>query len=125
MCDETASSETILIVEDDVLVRTALADYLRKCGYRIIQASNEEEARIVLGERDIPVHVLFNAIHSFELTAWTRKQRPDLQVITAGNLEKAAHAASDLCEEGPHLKKPYEPQQVIDWIKRLQATKTR
>ena len=42
-----------------------------------------------------------------------------LDVILAGTIEKAAEEAGDLCEEGPHLKKPYEPQQVVDWIKKL------
>jgi hypothetical protein len=40
-------------------------------------------------------------------------------MILAGTVEKAAREAGNLCEEGPHLTEPYEPSQVIDWIKKL------
>ena len=55
----------------------------------------------------------------FALARWVRTERPRLNVILTGTIEKAAREAGDLCEEGPHLKKPYEPQNVVDWIKRL------
>jgi CheY-like chemotaxis protein len=35
----TDRSETVLIVEDDVMVRFALAGYLRHCGYHVIERS--------------------------------------------------------------------------------------
>jgi hypothetical protein len=46
-----------------------------------------------------------------------------VQVVLSGSVVKAAHAAGDLCEEGPHLTKPYEPQQVVEWIKKLRNLK--
>lgn len=120
--------ETILIVEDDVLVRTALAEYLRHCGYRVVEATSADEALSVLQEVDIKVDVVLSdvkisgAMDGFGLAKWVRKNRPGVQVILTGSVEKAAHAAGDLCEDGPHLAKPYEPQQVIEWIKRLKAS---
>ncbi len=115
--------DTVLVLEDDVMVRTALAEYLRHCGYRVIEAAHEKEVMHVFTETDLSIKVLFSAIPAFELMHWMRVHRPNVHVIRAVSLEKAAHAAGDLCEEGPYLKKPYEPQQVIDWVKRLQASK--
>jgi hypothetical protein len=61
----------------------------------------------------------------FGLAKWVRENRPGVQVILTGSVEKAAHAAGDLCLEGPHLAKPYEPHQVVEWIKRLKASTAR
>jgi len=120
--------ETILIVEDEVLVRTALAEYLRHCGYRVVETTSADEALSVLQEVVIKVDVVLSdvkisgSMDGFGLAKWVRENRPGVQVILTGSVEKAAHAAGDLCEDGPHLAKPYEPQQVIEWIKRLKAS---
>jgi DNA-binding response OmpR family regulator len=39
---------TILLVEDEVLIRTVLADDLRQEGYAIVEAANAEEALSIL-----------------------------------------------------------------------------
>jgi CheY-like chemotaxis protein len=39
---------TVLVVEDEILVRTAIAEYLRLAGYRIIEAANAAEAITVV-----------------------------------------------------------------------------
>ena len=121
------TAETVLIVENEVLVRTALAEYLRHCGYRVIEASCVDEAKMVLSETHIRIDVLFCAVEisgasdGFNLSAWARKTRPGLHTVLAANVLKAAKMAGNLCEEGPHLKKPYEPEHVIDWIRRLKG----
>ena len=47
MTDKPAFQETILVVEDDVLVRMPIAQYLRDCGYRVIEAVSADEAMAV------------------------------------------------------------------------------
>jgi CheY-like chemotaxis protein len=39
-----SASEVILIVEDELLIRLDIADHLRTCGYRVIEAANASEA---------------------------------------------------------------------------------
>jgi CheY-like chemotaxis protein len=128
MNENTASSDrpdTVLLVENEVLVRLAISEYLRHCGYRVIEAASASEALTLLAEPDIGIDVVFSAVElgeetdGFALARRVRTEWPGLNVILTGNFEKAAREAGDLCEEGPHLKKPYEPQQVVDWIKRL------
>ncbi len=113
---------TILVVESDAMVRTSLAQYLRHGGYRVIEAVSEDEALLVLTETDTGIGTLFCAVPAFALVQWIRRHRPAMQVVLAGSMQKAVHAAGCLCEGGPRFRKPYEPQQVIEWIRRLQAS---
>ena len=46
--DEQQTSSTILVVEDEVLVRMMIADELRNAGYTVLEASSADEALEVL-----------------------------------------------------------------------------
>jgi len=120
---------TILVVEDEVIIRMVISEYLRDCGYKVVEAANADEALIVLQNSDITVEVIFSDIEmpgsmdGFALAQWARANRPDLDVILVGSVPRAASAATDLCEQG-HLSKPYESQVVVDRIRRLIAART-
>lgn len=109
-----------------MLIRMPIAAYLRDCGYRVIEAASSDEALLVL-QRHAAIDVLFSeaevagALDAFALSQWTRKNRPGTKVVMAGSPKAAAKAAGKLCEEGPHLAKPYEPEAVEDYIRRLLA----
>ena len=117
----------MLIAEDAVLVRMAIAAYLRDCGYRVIEAASSDEALLVLQRCPVSIDVLFSgvniagALDAFTLSQWTRANRPHIKIVMVGAPKSAAAAAGKLCEEGPHLAKPYEPQVVEDYIRRLLA----
>ena len=126
---ERSADETILVVEDEVLIRTAISEYLRHCGYRVIEACSADEAITLLTQPDIiKIDIVFSDIEmpgsmdGFGLSKWIRQHHKGIEVVLTSTIEKAAKAAGDLCEEGPHLKKPYEPQQVVEWIKRLRGS---
>jgi CheY-like chemotaxis protein len=124
----SAISETVLVVEDEVLLRLVIAEYLRDCGYKVIEAADADEAVLVLKQPDLVVDVLFSDIEmpgsmdGFALAQWSRSNRPGLEVILTGTVPRAVNAAANLCEEGP-LPKPYEPQSVHDRIRRLLAAR--
>jgi CheY-like chemotaxis protein len=123
--------EIVLVVEDEVLVRYVISDYLRECGYQVIEASNADEACQVLQEASIAVDVLLSNVQmpglmdGFALARWVRANRSEVGVILVGTITRAADAAAQLCDEGPMLSKPYEPQAVVDRIKRLLAERKR
>ena len=37
------AQSTILVVEPDILVRMAIADYLRECGYKVLEGVTAED----------------------------------------------------------------------------------
>ncbi len=107
-----------------------IADYLRHCAYGVVEAANTDEALIALGEATLSIDVILcdvSALGSrsgFELATWVRTNRPELEVRLAGGVEMAAQTAAELCESGPHLARPYEPEAVVDYINRLRASRT-
>lgn len=123
--------EAILVIDGDIISRHAIADYLRNCGYHVVEAANTDEAIKALAEQALGIDVILcdiaaiGARSGFELAQWVRENRPGLEVRLAGNLDVAAKTAADLCETGPHLSRPYEPDAVVDYIKQLRATRDR
>ena len=122
---EDAHQECILVADGDVIARHAIADYLRHCGYVVIEATSSDEVVTVLQAPDLPVHfVLCDAqiggrMTGFELGAWIRAERPAIKVALTGATDKTAKVAAQLCDAGPHLSRPYDPQMVVEHIKTL------
>jgi CheY-like chemotaxis protein len=127
--ERTDPAQVVLVVEDEILVRMVIADYLRSCGYRVIEAASADEALIVLQHKEFEVDVVFSDIEmpgsmdGFELSKWLRANRPMVDVILAGSVKRAADAAAELCDEGP-VPKPYEPQLAADRIRQLMALRS-
>jgi DNA-binding NtrC family response regulator len=123
-------SETILVVEDDILVRIPISQYLRDCGYKVIEAADAEEAVTVLSHKETVIHIVFTdiempgALDGFGLAQWIRERKPGLDVILAGTLPRTIESAKKLCEEGP-IPKPYEARVVHNHIRRLLGARKR
>jgi CheY-like chemotaxis protein len=122
-----SSLQTVLVVEDEVLIRLVIADYLRECGYRVHEAVNAEEAVAILESPEVSVDVVFSDVEmpgsmdGFGLARWVRANKPGTQVILTSGAERSADIAATLCEAGPLLEKPYPSQDVVDRIKQLTA----
>lgn len=127
MEDKDREAPCVLVADSDILERHAIADYLRHCGYGVIEAASSEEVTTILETDRFPVQVLLcdarinGAMTGLELRAWAARHRPALRVALAASLEKTAALAAELCDEGPQLSRPYDPQMVVDHIKRLLA----
>jgi CheY-like chemotaxis protein len=114
---------TILVVEDEVLVRMAVADYLRHCGYRVVEAKTGEEAQAILRAGEL-VEILFSdidlgpGINGFELAKWTRANYRDIRILLTSGAAKMTQAAGELCD-GPMFSKPYPYEQLSRHIDKL------
>jgi CheY-like chemotaxis protein len=125
---DTDKRDSILVVDEDVISRHVISEYLRHCGYVVAEAASADEALTILKSREVALDVVLSAMHAtggtegFSLAHWIRENRPDLIVLLVGTIKRAADAAADLCEDSP-LSKPYEPQTVVDRIRRLRAAR--
>lgn len=121
----------LLIVDGDVLVRHHLAEYLRDCGFHVVEASTSKEALTFLGEEKILIDAVLTDVNiagdmsGFELAQWVRENCENTDVVLVGTLESAVEKAAGLCEESDNLRKPYDPQLVLERIKRLRAERDR
>jgi hypothetical protein len=48
-----------------------------------------------------------------------------LKILLAGTPERTVQNAAELCEVEPTLKRPYDPEFVLDRVKRLLAARAR
>lgn len=121
VCDEDAT--TVLVVEDEVLIRLMIADALRAQGLNVIEASNGDEAMHVL-QSALPVELLLTDIRmASELDGRTlalaaRGARPGLKLIVASSLE-ADDELAGLADAV--FSKPYDLNAIVDRVKSLLA----
>lgn len=111
---------TILLVEDEFLIRTSVAEELRIAGFTVVEASNADDALSVL-QAGTSIEVVFTDVKmpgSIDGAAFARRVRveyPSVKVfVTSGN------AAPELRKDiHGFLRKPYQIESVIKRIKRV------
>jgi two-component system, response regulator PdtaR len=117
---EPKTGATVLVVEDEVLVRMAIADEIRSAGYRVFEASNAHEALQVL--RHSPdVRLTFTdiqmpgSIDGIELARLIRSEYPAVKIVlTSGHL-----TAVDCVGHDGFFPKPYNAAKTIQHFKAL------
>jgi CheY-like chemotaxis protein len=114
--------DTILLVEDDAMVRTYAVDMLTRANYRVLTAGNGVEALQILQERrDIDLLftdvVMPGGLNGCELTDLARKGRPGLRVLyTSGYSADALTRDGRLVPGVSLLKKPYRRHDLLQAI---------
>ncbi len=110
---------SVLVVEDEAMVRLALSDYLQDCGFVVLDVGNASEAVAVLQTRAFDVDVVLTDVRmpgemdGFALARWIREHHPGLPVlITTGDKTKA-ETVMDLCEKNPIIEKPHDFKVVL------------
>lgn len=121
----TRVKPVLLLFDRNVLIRAALGDYLRECGFTVMEIGTLEEANALLGsEHHIDLAFLEigeDSAQGFVLAQMIRKARPHVKVMMASGVANAAAEAGDLCEHGPELAKPYDHSLLERHIRRLLA----
>jgi CheY-like chemotaxis protein len=113
-----APARTVLVVEDEALIRLALVEDLRACGFEVLEASSAPEAIDLLAE-GAPIDIVFSDIHmpgyidGLGLARWIFARRPEVSVL----LTSATCSAGDLPQEFrqsiPLIPKPYDLSTVL------------
>lgn len=123
------SASSVFIEDGDVVTRHAVANYLRHCGYSLVQSATTDEAFVALNEPNLSIDVVLcdiSAVGSrtcFELANWVRANRPELGVKLTAGIDTAAQTAAELCETALYFARPYEPQTVVDCINQLRGSR--
>jgi CheY-like chemotaxis protein len=82
----SGGTETILLVEDEVVLRNVCRAYLESKGYTVLEAGNAKEAMKICQSHDRPIHVLITDIvmpglGGLELAKAALEMRPALSVV--------------------------------------------
>ncbi len=119
----SAKPHTVLVVEDEVLIRLMIADRLRDHSIGVVEASNAAEAVTVL-QSQIPVDLVFTDVRmngqmsGIALAHLVRETRPDLKVVIASGdltVDNAIDAADAF------FRKPYDLDRVVRRIEELMS----
>jgi PAS domain S-box-containing protein len=113
---------TILIVEDDDLVRTLTIRVLRRRGYRVLEASNPAEAAQRAAEEAGPIHLLLSDVglpqkSGPELARTLAGDRPEMKVLFMSGYGRTALAERGVVPGPGLLEKPFSPEALLDRIR--------
>lgn len=117
---------TILVVEDELLIRWAIADYLRESGFHVAEAGDVPEAKLVLAAEGA-IAVIFTDVQmpgaedGFDLAIWVRANYGAVHVIVTSGWSGAAQRASAAFHGGAIIAKPYQYELVLRHIRELLA----
>jgi len=114
---------TVLVAEDEALVRLMLADELREHGLQVIEAVDAEEALSVLS--NVPIDAVIVDLHmrkfrdGLAVAQYVRRHLPTIPVILASLETPSVHEQSLF---DVFFVKPYSPETIAAWIKRHHAS---
>ena len=101
-----ARQETILVVEDEILVRTAVAMHLRDCGFQVLEAVDAHEAvralqvepaiRLVFSDVNMP-----GQMNGEGLARWLQRERLAIKILLASGGAGLSASASMVCGDSP------------------------
>ena len=113
----------VLVVEDEVIIRTNVSEDLRAAGLEVMEAATGDEA-IALVESGLPIDLVLTdvrmpgSLDGLELARVVRRKRPMSKiVVVSGNL--AARPTPDLADA--FLTKPYSLLTVVEVVRGLLA----
>jgi CheY-like chemotaxis protein len=120
MPEQDELSLTVLLVEDEPLVRLLIADLLSDEGFRVVEAANASEALIVL-EAGIPVGVLLadvdmpSGINGYQLAQAVRRRWPEIEILVMSGRHWPAEG--DLPSGAAFLAKPCPNESILSHVR--------
>ena len=118
-------AETVLLVEDEDLVRQLTREILRRNGYRVLEACDGVAALALLREHRGTIDLLLTDVvmprmSGHELVEQARPLRPDMRILyVSGYSEEAIARQGQLTEGVELLAKPFTPGELTAKIRQL------
>jgi two-component system, NtrC family, sensor kinase len=111
---------TVLVVDDEYMMRGVLSEILRDSGFEVIPAASGEDAVEIL-TRLSNVDAVFSDIKmpgmdGFALAKWIHEHHPDTPVILASGYSGKTNMVAELCG-AEFLRKPYDFDLIIEQLR--------
>jgi CheY-like chemotaxis protein len=116
--------QTVLVVEDEGLVRLDAAETLRDAGFTVVEAANAEQALAVVAGGE-SVDLLFTdinmpgSIDGLELAKRVSRLKPRIHLLLTSG--KVSPARGQIPADGGFIAKPYTPEAVTRAVSRMLA----
>lgn len=118
---------TVLVVEDEPLIRLTLIDALEDAGFRVIEAETADEAMDLIAEHT--VHLLFTDIQmpgdmtGIDLAHVVAKRFPEAGIIVASG--RLTPDDIDLPASAEFFSKPYDFSSIVSRLNALTEATSR
>lgn len=118
-------SETILVVEDEYVVRVMVSKVLNRLGYKIYSASSGKEAVEIYKSRKDEISLLLTDVIMPNMNGWELANRlheitPDLKVLFTSGYTDNVIAQHGVLDEGVNfIGKPYSPVSIAQKVRHV------
>jgi two-component system, cell cycle sensor histidine kinase and response regulator CckA len=124
-------SETILVVEDEEIVRELVCEVLEGHGYKVICAADGRQALEMAAKFEAPIHLLITDVimphmNGQELAIELSRVRPDMKVLYV-----SGYSDNDISDHGvldpdvELLQKPFTPHTLLERMREVMGTSER
>ena len=120
---QASGSGTVLLVEDDPLVRDMTLQMLEEMGYQVIETLSPEEAIDICARRDVEIDVILTDVvmpkmSGKEMVAVIERDRPGIKVLFMSGYTSDLVAQRGGVEEGTHfIQKPFDMNALAEKIR--------
>jgi CheY-like chemotaxis protein len=121
----TRGSETILVVEDEAMVRDLTLEVLKESGYTVISAERPDDALRISEQNQGPIDLLLTDVvmpgmSGLELAERLKPERPEMKVLYVSGYTADAVARRGMSDpKTAFLQKPYAPAALVRKVREV------
>jgi len=119
-------SETILLVEDDDMVRTLARTILEMNGYKVLETANGGEAlRLAQDRASEAIHLMVTDVVMPKMNGWKLAEyltpiHPEMKVLyMSGHVDNTIIREDLLPHESAFLQKPFSPETLLSKVREI------
>ena len=118
--DHPGVGGTVLVVDDQDVVRDVIKLSLESAGYRVLEAATPSEALALARDAGAEVDLLVTDVVMPEMDAFELANRITCELPAVRVLYTSGY--TDAAAEGPFIQKPFTPAQLIEKVGAVLAT---